>query len=57
MLFFLIIMEIVRFFLFKKVQSFIWRPYTHVSLADVVGVFVNISGQAKITDLHNFVFR
>lgn len=29
----------------------------HVSLADIVWVFVDVSGQAKVTDLDHFVVR
>ena len=30
---------------------------THISLADVVGVFVDVSGQAEVTDLDHFIVR
>lgn len=30
---------------------------THIPLADIVGVFVDVSGQAEVADLHHFVVR
>lgn len=31
--------------------------HTHISFADIVRVFIHVSGQAKVTDLYNVIFR
>lgn len=33
------------------------RLFTHVPLADIVWVFVDVSGQTEVADLHHFVVR
>lgn len=40
-----------------KKTMFSWSPDTNISLADVVRVFVDVSGQAEVTDLHHFIVR